>query len=189
MGKRIECEIDSVRVSLTNQDRIIILKEKDSNRFLPIWIGLYEAESITIALQKISVARPLTHDLMILLLNALDVQLVCVEISALEAETFYGNLVIEQDGERKYVDCRPSDAIAVAVRAHVPIFVDEGVLNKAGILPEAESEEPSPTEAEMEEADEDADYSAFKDFLDQLSRDDNQNPDLSDEDDPDDVPF
>ena len=69
MGKMIECAIDSVRVSLTNQDRVIVLKDKDDERYVPIWIGLFEAESITVALQNIAVARPLTHDLMLDMLH------------------------------------------------------------------------------------------------------------------------
>ena len=104
MKKMRECLISSVRVSLINQDRIVVLKEKESERYLPIWIGLYEFEAITIVLHKIETARPLTHDLMKNLFSVLDTRLISVEITALESDTFYANLVIEQGGEQKRVD-------------------------------------------------------------------------------------
>lgn len=136
MTKMIEVEIDSVRVSLTNQQRIVILKESDKERYLPIWIGLYEAEAITIALQDIQVARPQTHDLLKTLIQALDAQLVEVEIISLSDDVFYGNLILEVDGTRRKVDCRPSDALALAVRMNAPIMVTESVFDQAGIVPE-----------------------------------------------------
>jgi len=132
----IECIIDSIRVSLTNQDRITVLKEKDSERYLPIWMGVPETDSITIALQGITIARPLTHDLLISIMNALDIHLESCEITKLENDTFYANLILEQNGIRKIIDSRPSDAIALAIRAKAPIFVDEDVLDTAGIRPE-----------------------------------------------------
>ena len=107
MPKMIEVEIDSVRVSLTNQQRIVILKQVDKERYLPIWIGLYEAEAITIALQDIQIARPQTHDLLKTLIQSLNGRLIQVEVSSLSDDVFYGNLVIEIDGKRKFVDCRP----------------------------------------------------------------------------------
>ncbi|MGI6251505.1 MAG: bifunctional nuclease family protein [Anaerolineaceae bacterium] len=167
MSKMIECTIDSIRVSLTNQDRIVVLKERDAQRYLPIWIGVFESEAITIALQRISVARPLTHDLLKTLLNILEGQLIAVEITLLENDTYYANLVIEQSGTRKYVDCRPSDALALVVRTGVPIFVDEEVLDSAGIRPEdTEGFEEEPT---IDEALPGANLSAFEDFLKDLN--------------------
>ena len=168
MSNWVECLIDSVRVSLTNQDRIVVLKDKHSERYLPIWVGLYEAESITIALQKISVARPLTHDLIISLLNALDVKLISMEITSLESDTYYANLVIEQNGELKYIDCRPSDALALVTRSEAPIYVDEEVMLRAAIRPE----DVTPVE-QLEESDEQKptrDLSVFENFLDQLDK-------------------
>jgi hypothetical protein len=163
----VEVEIDSVRVSLTNQQRIVILKQINEERYLPIWIGLYEAEAITIALQEIQVARPQTHDLLNTLINTLDVRLIQVEVNALAEDVFYGNLILEVDGIRKEVDCRPSDALALAARAQVPIMVAEEVMDQAGIIPEedisdAEAEEISEEEkAEIEKQDLDV----FEDFL------------------------
>jgi uncharacterized protein len=88
MPRMIEVEIDSVRVSLTNQQRIVILKQVDEERYLPIWIGLYEAEAITIALQDIQVARPQTHDLLKTLIQSLNAQLIQVEVSSFRTTSF-----------------------------------------------------------------------------------------------------
>lgn len=170
MSKLIECIIDSVRVSLTNQDRIVVLKDKQSPRYLPIWIGVYESEAITIALQSISVARPLTHDLLKSVIKTLDGNLVGMEITAIENDTFYSTLIIESAGVQKHVDCRPSDALALVVRCQAPIFVNEEVFDVAGILPE---DFQTMAEQETEEQpDADLDLSAFDDFLDQLGKKD-----------------
>jgi len=168
MSKMRECVINSVRVSLVNQDRIVVLKDKEEELYLPIWIGLFEFESITIALQKIEVARPLTHDLMKNLISALNARLISVEITALESDTYYANLVIEQDGMQKRIDCRPSDAMALVVRTGVPIFVDEDVLERAGIRPEEETSEE--TEEKGESSELPGDLSVFENFLDQLGK-------------------
>ena len=180
MGKMRECVINSVRVSLINQDRIVVLKDKEDDLYLPIWIGLFEFESITIALQKIETARPLTHDLMKNLISSLDARLISVEITALESDTYYANLIIEQNGVQKRIDCRPSDAIALVVRTGVPIFVDEDVLERAGIRPEPETSE------ELDEGSESAelpgDLSVFEDFFDQLNK---QKPEKSEDEDED----
>lgn len=169
MGKMIECIIDSIRVSLTNQDRITVLKEKDAERYLPIWMGVPETDSITIALQGVAIARPLTHDLIISVMNALDIHLERVEVTNLENDTFYASLILEQNGVRKIIDSRPSDAIAIAIRAKAPVFVDEDILDAVGIrpedvLPQARHEEDS--------SDVDADLDIFEDFLGQLGTDD-----------------
>ena len=180
MGKMRECVINSVRVSLINQDRIVVLKDKEDELYLPIWIGLFEFESITIALQKIETARPLTHDLMKNLISSLDARLIAVEITTLESDTYYANLIVEQNGVQKRIDCRPSDAIALVVRTGVPIFVDEDVLERAGIRPEPETSE------ELDEGSESAelpgDLSVFEDFFDQLNK---QKPEKSEDEDED----
>ena len=141
MPRMVEMVIDSVRVSLTNQQRIVVLREPNAERFLPIWIGAYEAESITIALQEVEVARPQTHDLLKNVIQAVNARLLRVEVISLKDVVFYGNLVIERDGQTMEVDCRPSDALALAVRAHVPIMVLPEVLETAGITPEKEGKE------------------------------------------------
>ena len=113
MSRMVEVIIDSVRVSLTNQQRIVVLREANAERYLPIWIGPYEAESITIALQEIEVARPQTHDLLRSIIHQLNGRLVRVEVISLSDDVFYGNLVIEVNGQTMNVDSRPSDALAL----------------------------------------------------------------------------
>jgi len=155
MAKLIEVKIDSLRVSLTNQQRIVVLKELKGDRYLPVWIGPFEAESITIALQEIEVSRPQTHDLLKNVITALNARLIKVVISSLKDDIFYGTLILENNGENLEVDARPSDAIAIAVRAHIPIYVNSKVMDEAGIIPEiieekdeeeSGSEIPSPEE-------------------------------------------
>jgi uncharacterized protein len=180
MPDMIEMVVDSVRVSLTNQQRIIVLKEKTDGRFLPIWIGPYEAEAITLALQELEVARPQTHDLIRNILAGLKARLLRVEVTALREDVYYGNLVLEIGEEVVMVDSRPSDALALAVRYHVPILVASDVLVQAAILPEAdiqdsiqdEGEEP-PVEPSKEGADR---LSVFENFLDQLGGDEPEPP-------------
>ncbi len=141
MAKLIEVKIDSLRVSLTNQQRIVVLKQVDADRFLPIWIGPYEAEAITIALQEIEVSRPQTHDLVKNTITSLNANLIRAVIKALKDDVFFGALVVEVNGKELEIDSRPSDAIAVAVRAHVPIMVSEKVMNEASIIPEKGKQE------------------------------------------------
>ena len=136
MSEMVEVTIDSVRVSLMSAQRLVVLRDMNADRYLPIWVGPYEAEAITVALQEIEIARPLTHDLLKNVFAAFDAQIRRVEIVALRDEIFFGNIVVEVDGRTIEVDSRPSDAIALAVRAHVPILVDPMVMNVAGITPE-----------------------------------------------------
>ncbi len=98
MSRMIEVVIDSVRVSLTNQQRIVVLREVNTERYLSIYIGPYEAEAITIALQEIEVARPQTHDLLKNVMTTLNARLTRVEVVALREDVFYGNLVVEVNG-------------------------------------------------------------------------------------------
>ena len=172
MEDMVEVVIDSIRVSLMSQQRIVILRERDAERYLPIWIGVYEAESITIALQEVEVARPLTHDLVKNVFNQLNARVVRVEVVALREDTFFGNIVAETDGRTLNIDSRPSDALAIAVRAHVPIMVARSVMNAAGIVPEEDIREKENgigeqlSDTELEETEER--LSVFHDFLDGL---------------------
>ncbi len=155
MKKLVEVKIDSLRVSLTNQQRIVVLKQVDMDRYLPVWIGPYEAEAITIALQEIEVSRPQTHDLVKIIINDLNAKMMHVEVSELKDDIFYGTLVLSKDEKELRIDCRPSDAIAIAVRAHVPILVAESVMAEASIIPEdisaASEEEDNPMIEETDE--------------------------------------
>jgi len=179
----IEVEIDSVRVSLTNQQRIVILKQVDKERYLPIWIGLYEAEAITIALQDIQIARPQTHDLLKTLIQSLNGRLIQVEVSSLSDDVFYGNLVIEIDGKRKFVDCRPSDALALAVRMNAPILVAEDVMAQASIIPEEDISDQDAAELETRASAEieTGNLDIFDDFLKNIDLDDFRSDDEEDE--------
>lgn len=146
MTDMIEVVIDSVRVSLMSPQRVIVLRQKDAGRYLPIWVGPAEAESITVALQEVELARPLTHDLLKNTLTLFGARLLRVEIVSLKEDTFYGNLVMERDGQILDLDSRPSDAIALAVRVHAPILVNQEVLEEAGIIPEKNMQEEAQAE-------------------------------------------
>jgi uncharacterized protein len=161
----IEVVIDSIRISLISQHRIVMLRDVDGERQLPIWIGPCEAEAITIELQDVEIARPVTHDLLKNVIEEMKATISHILINELREQVFYARLFVDQGGEMLEIDCRPSDAIAVAVRAKVPIFVDEEVMDVAGIIPEVES-----TEEELGENDERLD--AFRDFVDNLDFDD-----------------
>ncbi|MSQ15639.1 MAG: bifunctional nuclease family protein [Dehalococcoidia bacterium] len=129
----IEMTIESVRVSLMNYQRVVILKEKTADRYLPIWIGPAEAEAIAVQLQEVPVVRPLTHDLLRSMINQLGGVVRYIVVSDLSNDTFYAKILIELEGKTIEVDSRPSDALALAVRVSVPIYAEEMVLEKAGI--------------------------------------------------------
>lgn len=162
----VEVVIDSIRVSLMSQHRIVILKDVDSERFLPIWIGQSEAEAITVALQEIPIVRPLTHDLLRNVLADLGAEVLRVNIIELRNEIFYARIALRVNGRELEIDSRPSDALALAVRVHVPIFVAEEVMQEAASEPsqEVRSDEPA--------AESDQRLDVFKDFVESLDLDD-----------------
>jgi len=170
MTEMVEVVIDSIRVSLMSQQRIVILREVDDDRYLPIWIGTPEADSITIALQEVEVSRPLTHDLVKNIFTSLNAQVLRVEVIALRDDTFYGNIVVELDGRTVNIDSRPSDALAVAVRTHVPILVTRSVMDTAGIIPEEDMQEEGEEIFDAPEAGSERLY-VFEDFLENLETD------------------
>ena len=137
----VEVEIDSIRISLISQHRIVMLRDIDGDRQLPIWIGPCEAEAITFELQDTEVARPLTHDLLKNAIEAMSGKVSHILINELRDQVFYARLYIDVDGTLLDVDCRPSDAIALAVRARTPIFIDEQIMGEVGILPEPDINE------------------------------------------------
>ncbi len=176
----LEMTIDSIRVSLMNYQRVVILKEKDSDRYLPIWIGPAEADAIAVKLQDISVPRPLTHDLLRSVIGTLGGSISHIVVHELESDTFYAKVVLNTNGKSVDIDSRPSDAIALAVRAQVPIYVEEGVLDRAGIMLDKETGKPillsedadgeeKPTEVREEEV---RRMSAFTDFINTLDLED-----------------
>ena len=160
----VEVVIDSIRVSLMSQHRVVVLKDVDSDRYLPIWIGTCEADAITVELQEVTVARPLTHDLLKTAITDLGGSIRHIAISDLKNDVFFARIVVERSGKTIEIDSRPSDAIALAVRARVPIYVDATVMDKAAVMPEEEMESEGAPESEER-------LSAFTDFVDSLNLD------------------
>ena len=173
----LQLVIDSIRVSLMNYQRVVILRVKDSDRYLPIWIGPSEADSIALKLQDVSVPRPLTHDLLRAVITSLGATVNHIVVSDLNNDTFYAKIVLSQNGTTLEVDARPSDAIARAVRTQAPIYADDAVLDKAGVQMDMETGKPIVPEGEDGEArplgeEELKSLSAFSDFIDTLNLED-----------------
>jgi bifunctional DNase/RNase len=135
------------------------LKTADGNKFLPIWIGHPEAAAILMKLQGASTPRPMTHDLVTDMLGQLDAQVVRITVTELKENTFYASITVQQDGSEIEIDSRPSDAIALAVRAEAPIFAADDVIEESAI------------EFEGEEVNEEEMIDEFKRFLDDVSPD------------------
>lgn len=172
----IEVTIESIRVSLMNYNRVVVLREPESDRYLPIYIGSPEADAIAMRLQGVAVARPMTHDLLSNLLQELGGVLDRVVVTDLSNATFYAQLYVRVDEKELEIDARPSDALALAVRAEAPIYVAESVLEAAGVTLDESSEGggaeapgargPAVKPEELER------MSAFKDFIESLDLDD-----------------
>lgn len=179
----IEMTIDSIRVSLMNYQRVVILKEKMADRYLPIWIGPAEAEAIQLKLQDVKVARPLTHDLLRSVIDNLGASVSSIVVSDLRNDTFFAKIILNVDGGQMEIDSRPSDALALAVRVEppIPIFVEESVLDKAGILLNLDKETGKPAFEDSERIDKTGKkvsdeelkrLQAFREFIDTLDLDD-----------------
>jgi len=147
----IEMEIDSIRVSLMNYQRVVVLKEKDTDRYLPIWIDPNAADSINVKIQGIHVPRPLTHDFICVIIDALGANVKAAIIDKLKGDTFHAKVVVVVNSKQIEIDCRPSDALAVAVRVAAPIFAAEKVLAKAGIFLDEEGKLSYADKSEMKE--------------------------------------
>jgi bifunctional DNase/RNase len=156
----IQVTVDSIRASLMSQHRVVILKDVDSERYLPIWIGPFEAEAITLELQQVELARPLTHDLLKAVITKMGARVSHVLVNDLRDDTFFARIVLDNNGRRLEIDSRPSDSIALAVRAKAPIFVAESVMERAAITPD---EGISRSDKEK--------LSVFRDFVDTLDLD------------------
>ncbi|MFC2030317.1 bifunctional nuclease family protein [Chloroflexota bacterium] len=141
---------------------MVVLKEEEVERYLAIWIGPYEADAITIKLQGVEVARPLTHDLLERSVTELGAKVSHVLVNDLHDDTFFARIVVDQDGERIELDSRPSDAIALAVRVQSPIFVSESVMDRAGVTPDEEIDLDALTPEEEER------LAPYKDFIEGL---------------------
>ncbi len=169
----IEVKIDSIRVSLMSQHRVVVLKEIDTDRYLPIWIGPFEADAITIQLQGVEVSRPLTHDLLKSIIDQMGAKISHVVVSELKNDTFYARIVMDVDGKSMEIDARPSDAIALSVRVNAALFVAEEVMELAAITPETSLDDADlerDTEPVTEEEEEG--LSIFREFINDLDLDD-----------------
>ena len=153
----IPVHIHSLGLDEQNNQPVLILREDGGLRVVPIWIGHHEAMAIMLAVQGIEPPRPLTHDLMMSIVSAAGFEVERVEITRVDAGTFYASLVLSGGDRALTIDARPSDSIALAVRAGCPIFVDEEVMRISGVVPEAEAEE---------------EVAAFRDFLDHVDPED-----------------
>ncbi len=172
----IELVIDSIRVGLRHYRRVVVLKEKDAERFLTIWIGADVAAAIALRLKDVAVPRPQTHDLLHNVIGELGGAVKSVVVTDLKDDTFFAKIFVEQDGRTVEIDSRPSDAIALAVRAEVPIYASEDVLERAGILLDEDGEQldgdelrerpTAPTPEELEK------LAPFRDFVAGLDLDD-----------------
>jgi bifunctional DNase/RNase len=154
-----EMVIYGVSFDLVGKQPIVLVKTADGNKFLPIWIGHPEAAAILMKLQGASTPRPMTHDLVTEMLSQLDAQVVRITVTELRDSTFYAQITVAQDGSEVEIDSRPSDAIALAIRAEAPIFVADRVIEESAI------------EFEGEEVNEEEIVSEFKNFLDSVTPD------------------
>lgn len=171
----IEAKIHSIRMSLVTQHRVVILKEVNAERYLPIWIGAYEADAIAVELQDVSVSRPLTHDLLRSIIGELGATVQSILVNDLHDDTFFARIVMDVNGRYVEVDSRPSDALALAVRVKAPIYVDDTVMDKAGVLLDGDgnttSASKTPQKGERSKVD-DEKLAVFRDFINSLDLDD-----------------
>jgi uncharacterized protein len=154
----VEMEIHSVNLDVLSSQPVVVLHEKTTRRFLPIWIGQFEATAIMLEMQGIEPSRPLTHDLMKSLVDNLEGAVQRIVVSDIQDGTFFATIHMTKNGSELEIDARPSDAIALAVRTGAPIFAEEAVLDQAAIVQEGENEE-----AEIER---------FREFIDAIEPED-----------------
>jgi len=182
----IETTVESIRVSLVTQNRVVLLREVDGDRHLPIWIGAYEAEAIMLRLQDIPATRPIPYDLMQSMLAELGATVTQIMISDLTDQVYFARIVIEHAGRTFELDSRPSDAIALAVRTGSRIFVAESVMDVAGVITDTDDDEvesvapendlesttTTPPEATSSSSASEEGLNVFRDFINSLDLDD-----------------
>jgi len=156
---QIEMNIKGLMVDPVTNLPIVILRNKDGEKVLPIWVGMFEANAIALQIEKVDTPRPMTHDLMKGLLAHLDAQVTKIVVTELRDNTFYANITVQQNGSEIEIDSRPSDAIAIAVRSDAPIYAAEHVIEESAI------------EFEGEEVNEEEIVDEFRKFLDDVSPD------------------
>jgi bifunctional DNase/RNase len=172
----VEMVVESVRVHMLSSRHVVILKETERERYLPIWIGPWEASAIAMKLQGLTPERPLTHDLFAAALDELGARIDRVVISTLAEETYHARLYLELDGRTVEIDSRPSDALALAVRSGVRIYAAESVLDQAGLggdsgLEDDEGEEGAAALESTGEKIVDPRLDVFRDFVNSLDVD------------------
>jgi bifunctional DNase/RNase len=158
MDDQVAMEIIGVRVELPTNTPILLLRERDGSRYLPIWIGTPEATAIALALEGVDTARPLTHDLLRTVVEALGADVEQVNVTGLEGGVFFADLVLGADGDELTISSRPSDAIALATRTGSPVYASRALLDEAGV--------------EIHDEDEEAQIEQFKEFLDDINPED-----------------
>ncbi len=164
----VEMTVESVRINLATQQRVVILKATNQDRYLFIWIAHPEAYAIAIELQGTSLPRPLTHDLLKNVIGDLGAKIVSIVISDLIDDIFYARIVLDVAGRHVEIDSRPSDAIALAMRAKTPIYVEDSVLERAGAVLSADEEQSSASHKEPDEDAEPENLDAYRDFINSL---------------------
>jgi bifunctional DNase/RNase len=172
----IETIVESIRVSLVTQARVVILKEVDGERHLPIWIGGFEAEAIAMELQGMTSSRPLPYDLLRSVISELGGEVHRIVITEINNDVFYARIIINQNGIGYEVDSRPSDAIALAVRIKSPIFVEDSVMDRAGVRLDDDDDTDEPGTPATGRADaapvSEERLAPFRDFINTLDLDD-----------------
>ncbi len=175
----IEAIVDSIRINVLDRSRILLLRELSGDRHLPIWIGEFEAHAIVLEMQGTTPQRPMPYDLMMNMVQDLDARVIRVVVNDLSHDIYYARVVLQRGGDIIELDSRPSDAVAIAVRAGCPIFVDDTVMERAGVsiddeddvdeasLPEGRVAETGPRSEAEEEG-----LNIFRDFINTIEFDD-----------------
>ena len=158
MSAQVPMEIVGVRIELPTNTSILLLRERDGNRFLPIWIGTPEATAIALAMEGVEPQRPMTHDLMKTVVESLGAEVERVDVTDLDEGTFFAELVLTIDGEEVRISSRPSDAVALATRTGAAVFAARDLLDEAGV--------------EIHDDTEEAEIERFREFLDDVSPED-----------------
>jgi bifunctional DNase/RNase len=171
----VEMTVESVRINLATEQRVVILKATKQERYLFIWIAPSEAYAIAFELQGTTTLRPLTHDLLKNVITDLGAKIVSIVISDLIDDVYYARIVLDVAGKQIEIDSRPSDAIALAVRAKTPIYVDDAILELAGVVPEQDDEAQKTSRGSIEKSisksssrAEEVNLDAYRDFINSL---------------------
>ena len=154
----VPMDLVGIRIELPSNVPILLLRERDGIRYLPIWIGPNEATAIALALQGVEPQRPMTHDLLKLVIESLETEVIRVDVTALEGGTFFANLVMTRNGEEVVISSRPSDAVAIAARTGSPVFADRALLDDVGV--------------EIEEDGQEDEIERFREFLEDITPED-----------------